>query len=168
MVNSKQKGAQFERDVCVKLSRWLTQGKREDVLWRSAMSGGRATVRGKQGKKTDSQHGDISAVSVEGHALLKLVTIECKFVKDLNLRAAVIDGGGSIKEYWTTLVAVTPKGKHSMLIAKQNRFDALVFMEWSLAGILGLRGWARARLYLDDAEVCVFLLTHVLSYGALP
>src|SRR5215216_6431446 len=38
------KGPQWEREVCRALSLWVTNGERVDVFWRSAMSGGRATV----------------------------------------------------------------------------------------------------------------------------
>jgi len=40
----KAKGASFERDICRRLSLWVSAGKQEDVFWRSAMSGGRSTV----------------------------------------------------------------------------------------------------------------------------
>jgi hypothetical protein len=48
----KQKGSQFERDVCRELSLWVSHGKQEDVYWRSAMSGGRSTVAALKGARS--------------------------------------------------------------------------------------------------------------------
>lgn len=72
------KGSEFERLICKKLSMWWTNGERDDVFWRTSMSGGRATVRTKQGKATEMQHGDISAVDPIGVPLIKAVTLELK------------------------------------------------------------------------------------------
>lgn len=72
------KGSAFEREVCVTLSQWWTDGKRDDVFWRAAQSGGRAKLRGRKGKDTHGQHGDIIAVDPFGEPLIDLVTIELK------------------------------------------------------------------------------------------
>ena len=45
----KQKGGEYERTVCKKLSLWVSNGTRDDIFWRSAMSGGRATLQRKKG-----------------------------------------------------------------------------------------------------------------------
>ncbi len=66
------KGASFERQVCRDLSLWLTEGKHDDCFWRSAMSGGRATVRFKKGRTSRSQAGDISPISGIGEKLTDL------------------------------------------------------------------------------------------------
>jgi hypothetical protein len=73
------KGGQFERDICRKLSLWWTEGKRDDVFWRSASSGAMATSRMRtKGKTTYGQHGDIQAVDPIGAPLLKLCCFELK------------------------------------------------------------------------------------------
>lgn len=75
------KGSNFEREVCKRLSLWWTELEtkpRDDVFWRSSISGGRATVRAKTGKSTFGSYGDIAAVDPIGLPLLKLVTIELK------------------------------------------------------------------------------------------
>ena len=72
------KGSQFERDLCRRLSEWWTAGARDDVFWRTAGSGGRATVRRKRGKMTAGAAGDIMATDPLGVDLMQLVTIECK------------------------------------------------------------------------------------------
>jgi len=57
-----KKGSKFERDTCRKLSLWFSHGKRDDIFWRTAGSGARATVRAKSGKMTADSAGDISAI----------------------------------------------------------------------------------------------------------
>lgn len=72
------KGGQYERDVCRALSLWYTRGKRDDLLWRSSQSGGRATQRAKSGKTTAGHYGDICATISAGEKLTRCVTWEAK------------------------------------------------------------------------------------------
>ena len=72
------KGSQFERDMARALSRWWTNGKRDDVFWRSAMSGGMATTRRKQGRKIQTHIGDLVAVDPVGAPLIESTVIELK------------------------------------------------------------------------------------------
>lgn len=77
MAKSKKGGA-FERDMCRTLSLWFSYGKRDDIFWRTAGSGARATVRMKQGKMTADSAGDISAIHPSGKALTRLCIFELK------------------------------------------------------------------------------------------
>jgi len=72
------KGGDFEREVAVFLSLWWTEGKRDDVFYRSQASGGRFTRRRKSGKDTDLQGGDITATLPSGRPLVKNWSIEIK------------------------------------------------------------------------------------------
>lgn len=76
------KGSSFERWLCKRLSEWWTQdepnGPRDDVFWRTAGSGARATVRGKQGQNTVNSHGDICAIDPVGQPLIDCICIEAK------------------------------------------------------------------------------------------
>ena len=72
------KGSSYEREMSVALSLWYSGGKREDLLWRSAMSGGRATVRAKAGKSTANQQGDLTPTDPSIYPLTNLVSIELK------------------------------------------------------------------------------------------
>lgn len=72
------KGSSFERKICKRLSLWWTNGERDDVFWRSAQSGGRATFRAQKGKTTFGSYGDIAAVDPIGLPLLKVFTMELK------------------------------------------------------------------------------------------
>lgn len=73
-----KKGSNFERQTCKQLSLWWTDGKDDDVFWRSQTSGARATTRRKQGKRTSGNYGDIAVTDPIGTPLLDLVTIELK------------------------------------------------------------------------------------------
>ena len=72
------KGSNFERDICKLLSEWWTGGKRDDVFWRTAGSGARATARAKSHQKTFGQYGDVQATDPIGQPLIDLCTIELK------------------------------------------------------------------------------------------
>ncbi len=72
------KGSNFERDICKLLSKWWTGGKRDDVFWRTAGSGARATQRAKRSQKTFGQYGDVQATDPVGQPLIDLCTIELK------------------------------------------------------------------------------------------
>lgn len=95
------KGAAFERFVCKTLSRWLSHGKRDDLLWRTAMSGGRATLLAKRGISAIAQAGDICAIDGEGLALTQNFFIECKHRKDLAFRSLLKDDVvGDLARFW--------------------------------------------------------------------
>lgn len=72
------KGSAYERDFCKRLSRWWTDGKRDDVFYRTSNSGGRASTRAKKGETTFGQYGDVCASDPIGLPLIKATTIELK------------------------------------------------------------------------------------------
>lgn len=126
----KGKGSSFEREICVALSKWLTNGVSVDVFWRSAMSGGRATVA----KGAVRQAGDITAVATEGHILTDHYYIECKNYKDLNLDC-LIKGKGTLLTFWQTAQKEAAKyNRHPILIFKRNHWPTMVCM--SALGVL--------------------------------
>ena len=73
-----KKGSAFEREICKKISLWWSEGQREDIFWRTAGSGARATQRSKNKKKTYGQYGDVQAIDPIGEPLTKLCAIEIK------------------------------------------------------------------------------------------
>jgi hypothetical protein len=122
----KRKGSGFERKICVALSRWVTKGKRRDCFWRSAMSGGRATVIGHQHIR---QAGDICAVAPEGVPFIETFVVECKAYKDIDLEAFIVSNKGKISKWWKKVKSeATQQGRVPMLIAKQNLTPVLVFL----------------------------------------
>lgn len=139
MVNGKQKGASWEREVCKNLSLWLSGGAQEDVLWRSSMSGGRSTVAYARGKRLAAQAGDISCIHSIGQKFVDKFMSECKFVRDLNLKG-LLTGKGHLVEFWAEAKKQADRyGKLPMMIAKQNRLPATVCLNSQGALTLGLK-----------------------------
>lgn len=152
----KSKGAQFEREVCVILSKWVSSGQKEDVYWRSAMSGGRATVGFKSGKKHSSQVGDISCIAPIGNKFHDTFAIECKNYADLNF-LGLLTGKGKLVDFWDEIGSqAMTHSKYPFLVAKQNRMKTMVCL-----GRFGMR-----TLGLDPAETLVIsrpLDLHILE-----
>lgn len=123
----KAKGSAFERKVCERLSLWVTDGHRKDVFWRSAMSGGRATVAAKKGTSLARQAGDITAVAPEGHSLIDHFYVECKAYRELHIERFILNASGILSNFWKeTIVQAKVHGRRPMLIAKQNNMPILV------------------------------------------
>ena len=78
MSGGSRKGFPFEREVAKILSLWYTNDERDDVLWRTNASGGRATIRRKAGKTLAGQHGDLTATDPCAKPLTDRVLIEIK------------------------------------------------------------------------------------------
>lgn len=122
----KGKGSSYERDVCRKLSLWVSGGVAIDLFWRSAMSGGRATVAHRKGQVV-RQAGDITAVRPEGHGLTDRFFIECKHYRKLDIEAFFLTGKGRLAKFWRATVREAKKHKrHPVLIARQNRTEDLI------------------------------------------
>lgn len=72
------KGSSYERDLCRRLSLWWSEGEHDDLIWRTAGSGGRATVRRKAGRRTVGHCGDLCATDPAAEALFRVFTFELK------------------------------------------------------------------------------------------
>lgn len=130
--SNKAKGSGFEREVCKRLSLWVSHGKRDDLYWRSAMSGGRASVLFKRrGKKSISQAGDISCIHPDGAALTDLYLISCKFLQCLDIHLMLEEGvRGRLAHAWKECRQEAENHeKKPLLIAKENRGPTLVILE---------------------------------------
>jgi hypothetical protein len=124
------KGASFERETCKKLSRWLTNGERDDCLWRTAMSGGRATLQFRQGQINKSQVGDVSMIDQIGALLTDRFVFECKFHEELNFVGGFLSDRGKLHAFWKKLVADADKtDKFPILICKENYVPSIIVME---------------------------------------
>ena len=123
----KQKGGAFERATCKQLSLWLSGGVRDDLLWRSAMSGGRATIGFKRGKMRKSQSGDISGIDTQGQEFTKVFSVECKHYSSLNMESLVFARTGNLAKFWNQACRdASLSGKAPLLIAKQNSRPTLL------------------------------------------
>src|ERR1039458_9196081 len=112
----KQKGAAFERKICQELSVWVSEGKRKDLYWRSAMSGGRATLGKRRGEDLAHQAGDICAVHPDGHVLTDSYFIECKHYRNLEFDRFLF-GEGKLGKFWKVASAQAEShGRIPMLI----------------------------------------------------
>lgn len=118
---SSRKGAAFERLVARKLSWWVSDGKRDDLFWRSVQSGGSALP---------SQVGDIAAIDSQGEVLTSRFVIECKHRNAAVISAFVYGEGGILRKWWSKVC----------LEAKQvNRRPLLIVREQCKPILVGLR-----------------------------
>jgi hypothetical protein len=138
-----QKGSRFERKVCVDLSKWWTNGKRDDVFWRSAGSGARAKTRGRRGKMTYGQSGDVAAIDPIGDPLIDFLTIELKKGYSKFTLSDLIDKPTSasqqIVEKWIQQAKESHDEQGSLawlLIVERNRRLPFVVMPAYLSQIL--------------------------------
>jgi hypothetical protein len=177
----KSKGSAFERLVCERLSRWMSRGLRDDLLWRSAMSGGRATVKAKKGMRNVSQVGDISAIDPQGEHLTGTFCIECKTYKDLHLDQLYVTTQYStdgLSKFWRKHCAVSLRANRlPMLVAKQNTFAPGPMVCLDDRGIKALRLGREAdpesflQLYLAHYplhNLYVFTLNTFVQYAYRP
>src|ERR1041385_6086225 len=122
----KGKGPGYEREICKILSLWISGGTNEDLFWRSAMSGGRATVAHRKGK-INRQAGDICAVSPEAHHFTNFFFVECKRYKKLQIDKFIIFNEGTLAKFWQVCVKqAADHGRRPMLIARENGMPTIV------------------------------------------
>src|SRR5579872_5481494 len=113
----KKKGAGYERHIANTLSLWISGGTNKNLLWRSAMSGGRSTVARKKGEANAEQALDLSAISPEGDRLISKCCIECKNYKDLGLARFLLGMPSDLTTFWNeTLDAASHNKKYPILI----------------------------------------------------
>lgn len=146
-MNGARKGSAFERKICKELSLWWTHGKRDDVFWRSSQSGGRATKRSAQGKKTAGSYGDITALDPIGKPFLDLFTVELKVGKSHGHPMEMLDAPRSpATTRWERTLAQAIQSHQEagsgawLLICQRNRRIPMVYVD------------ARVVLALENAQ----------------
>ena len=164
-----QKGSSFEREICSRLSLWWTNGERDDVFWRTAGSGARATTRGKRGVRTHNQQGDVASVDPAGAPLTDMFVVEIKRGYSKSSIQDVLDrpdrGALSNLEIWINKVKdeASSSGRFWwLLITKRDRREPVVWMDARLLDVLeglgcvlGACPSARVRAAAEP-WVCVF------------
>ena len=166
MANSKAKGAEFEREICKKLSYWVSKNQRDDIFWRSAMSGGRATIGLRAGKERHAQSGDLSSIHSMGHKLTDEFYVEMKFYKDLQLHLLITQQTGNLYSFWnTTMQEAKAYKKTPWLIAKQNRQPILLCTKYMNLP-KPIRHLVRAQFPSLDLQI--FLLDDYLKQVRVP
>jgi len=130
------KGSSYERKICKLLSVWWTEGERDDVFWRTAGSGARATSRRKQGKHTFGQTGDVQATDPIGQPLIDLFSIELKKGYSKDTFMDVFDKKPHMAqqgfEKWFAQAREDYKdagAKSYMIITERNQRASLVFIK---------------------------------------
>jgi len=125
------KGSAFERSVCKDLSLWITYGERDDIFWRTAMSGGRATIGLRAGNVRGAQAGDIGAIDPIGLGLLRHFVVEAKFRKNIQLHKFITNNEGLLAVWWKKHTdECMQHGRLPFMVVKQNRMRALLLLSW--------------------------------------
>lgn len=127
------KGPQFERECCKRLSLWLSGGKRDDLMWRTAMSGGRATMARRGGKLNLAQLGDFCSIAPESARFCSLFFCDAKFYRELDIRGMLVPGRATgVADMWRACRVEARRAKREpLLIVKENRFGAFVVLRSS-------------------------------------
>jgi len=174
MSNRASKGSAFERQICKELSKWWTKGERDDIFWRSSQSGGRAKFRGRKGKATYGQHGDITATDPIGCPLTELITIEVKrgynkaSIQDMLDKRPNAANQEWEKWFYQTYESMVMADTYTwMIISKRDRRKTLVHFPLSLLKKLGIEDCITipsAGFHIDlngrVLMVCTMLLKH--------
>ena len=142
-----------------RLSLWISKGARDDLFWRSAISGGRATLQLKKGVVSLSQSGDVTAIALEGYPLCAQCLFEMKNYKNLNIVEGLIKGTGLLAAFWRKAVADAGiYGKQPVLIARQNHLPTLAIVpagfrlfDEGKAPVLSSAGWNADFYLFEDA-----------------
>lgn len=152
------KGGAFEREICKRLSLWVTNGESADVFRRSAMSGGKATVQRKSGLVNVMESGDVCAVDPRGYPFVAANFIELKHYKNLGIARGFLCQTNDLYQFWVKAVEEARSyGKRPLLVARQNLYPtiAVTGSAYADAGIFAgepiveLRRWG-AFVYLFD------------------
>ena len=135
-----QKGSQFEREVAKELSLWWSEGKRDDLFWRTAGSGARATIRMKKGLRTVGSYGDIASTSSKGSALIRKVVFSLKkgySRGNISRRIDILDIVDKAKKrkslivkFWEEVYHLADRlNKHPILIFRRDRSKGCIAFE---------------------------------------
>ncbi len=117
--NSKSIGNNYEREVAKKLSEWITQGERDDVLWRDLSSGARGTTRKKSGKDS-LQEGDFVATDLNYKWFTDAFYVDSKSYKECNfvfINEKNIKSNGIFNQ-WIKVCNDCPDNKVPVMVCK--------------------------------------------------
>jgi hypothetical protein len=152
----KAKGGAFERRIAKALSQWVSKGQRDDIFWRSSMSGGRATVAKKSGKLLSASCGDLSAIDPLGKPFLDKYYVEIKHVKSYKLDQFLVKNTGKMAKAWAICVKEAKAySKQPLLIANLGRLGIVIVVE---PAYFSYRSQAPVRtkyIYCSNPEVVV-------------
>ena len=135
MKNPSSKGRNYERQKAKELSLWWTEGERDDAIWLTSQSGGRATERYKKGNKTANQYGDLTFTDPIAEPLFKYFLFELKrgYTKEIDV-LALLDSKGkndpTILQWWKKAERDRSRGgqKHIALLLQRNRCEECLLL----------------------------------------
>jgi len=138
-----KKGSPFERAIAKQLSLWWTGGERDDVIWRTQASGGRATIRSKAGRTLHGQYGDLTFTDPVAKPLFDVFMIECKRGYGKWSLLDELDNRLMKKQHtlgkWLTKANVdllASKAQHFLIIAQRDMHVPIVIMRTSTRSLL--------------------------------
>lgn len=134
----KFKGSEFERSVGRTLSMWISDGQRKNLFSRNVLSGGGYTVTQAKGRETPNIPGDLMAASPLAFNFLSIFSIECKHHADIDLDVFLRDRRGTSFLMKTILHTSKQAAEHGLtwlVIAKENRHEPIVLMDYQVVGI---------------------------------
>lgn len=160
----KGKGSAFERQVAKQLSLWLSEGLEDSWVWRTSNSGGRATIRTRQGKGTSGGSGDLTYTDHRAAWFFDLFSIELKCGYANAEISALIDSNQAepmLLKFWKQ--ATTDADPHSVkspiLIVKRNNKVPLLFLSKytyaKLVAVFGQFPLPRATLITEHCKLVV-------------
>jgi len=165
-----KKGGPFEREMATELSYWWTDGERDDTIWRTQGSGGRAKTRSKTGLETKYQYGDLSPTDPIAIPLFDYFLFECKrgYTKDIDV-LSILDNLPTrrptiILDWWLEAIIDKKLGnrKEIMLLIKRDAHQTVVTISRTLFSKLELIGGAYSYPYIEcryfkyDLVFCIF------------
>ena len=125
----KNKGSSFERDICRKLTKFVTGSEKPEIFWRSASSGAKATQDAKSGVKGHMGGDIVSVQDSQGMWLTEKFSIECKSYADFFFDHLFTPGKGQIWKWWDQCRRdADDANKRPMLIFKKNRSPIYVML----------------------------------------
>lgn len=125
---AREKGNEFERLMCKRMSLWLSAGQRRDLFMRNVASGGAFTLSARRGSPS-GVGGDMMAVHPLAHDFLEVFLTEYKHWRDLNFEAALWMNRGEFAQVLTKAErqAIAAQ-RHYFIVAKQNHRAPILLM----------------------------------------
>lgn len=175
MKNGHNKGSNFERKICVALSKWWSDGESDSVFWRSAGSGARATTRHRKGMNTENGEGDVVYSDASGKLFTDAFCIELKCgYGDWSLTDFLETNQKETQfsKFWkqASESANNTLGAKPMLIYKRDRKNVMVvisyasFLMLSLIYGVGLSCLSHIELCQNNNKIVVFRFDELFSF----
>lgn len=161
-----EKGGSYERRVCKALSFWISKGRRDDIFWRTPMSGGRHTVRRRKGTGAMDEVGDIRATHESGKPFINQFVLDCKSYRNLKMHTLLVPKAAkkSIAAFWSTTVRIAEEvHRQPIMVCKENKLPDFVLLYEVTALGLGLEDWIVARY--APLKVCLVWLSDFVMHA---